>query len=163
MRKKELIITIVVAIVVIGIAIFYNMSKPKAVEYFLATSKSSEENKFIEEYRILKKMYKDKSLKEMTSYKTFNKYDVSEYFNEEYFSDKKVAVVVLYEDDSKGYIYSIDEVIYNEARTEATIKYTYRDDGYAGPLNNAWYNYLFVEVDGTVENVNFVKENKVVE
>ena len=69
-------------------------------------------------------------------------------------------MIVLYEDDSKDYLYTIDDVVYNEARTDVTIEYTYKHDGYAGTLDTAWYNYIFIELDSTVENVEFVHKNK---
>lgn len=164
MGKSELVIIIIAIVAVIGIAVFFAATRQEPVEFFTVTSKTKIENTFIEDYKTFKKINKENSLKEeMTSSETYKKHNILEYFSEEYFNDKKAAVVVLYEDDSKGYIYSIDEVIYNESRTEATIKYTYRYDGYNGTLNSAWYNFLFVELDGTVTKVNFVEEDKVEE
>lgn len=157
--KSNLIV--IIAIIAVVIIVCFVMFKPKEkLEYYEAVGSSSYKGTLIEEYRIFKKMYKESGISnDMISSTTYTKYDILEHFNENYFSSKKVAVIAIYEDDAKEYIYSINDVIYNEDRTEVTIKYTDKEGGYLGTLGNVWYNYLFVELDGTVNSVNFVEDN----
>ncbi len=156
--KSSIIIIVVVAIIAICACSFLVLNQEEPVEYFTVEAPRKSSNALIEEYRIIKKLVRESSITdEMQSSLDFTKYGILDRFNEEYFENKKVAVVVLYEDTTKDYTYSIDKVEYNEARTEATIHYTNKIGGYAGPMNGAWYNYMFVELDKTVENVNFVK------
>lgn len=156
--KSSIVIILVAIVAVIGVFAYMALNKEEPAEYFKLTGKKSYDNKIIEEYRLFKKMAKDCSLdEEMSNAITFKRHSTLEYFNEEYFNNKNVAVLVLYEDSSKNYIYSIDKITYNEAGTEATIEYTYKTDGYAGTLGNTWYNYLLVELDKNVENVRYVK------
>lgn len=158
--KQNIIAGIVIIVLVAGFALFNILTQKEPVEYFIVTGIKSYENSLISEYKTLKNMVKDCSLKEsITSSKTYEKHNILEYFNEEYFSNKKLAVVVLYEDNSKDYLYSIDDVIYNEDKTEATIKYTYKVGTFADTFATTWHNYLFVELEPTVENVNFVLDN----
>lgn len=158
--KQNIIAGIVIIVLVAGFALFNILSQKEPVEFFKVVGTKKHDNVLIEEFRIMKKISKDSELKaDMSSSTTYEKRNVLEYFNEEYFTNKKVALVVLYEDTTKGYIQSIDDVIYNEAKTEATIKYTSKADGYEGTFGSAWYNYLFVELEGTVENVKFVLDN----
>lgn len=158
--KQNIIAGIVIIVLVAGFAVFNILTQKQPVEYFLVTGMKNYESSLIEEYRILKNMVKDCGLKEnITSSETYEKHNILEYFNEEYFTNKKVAVVVVYEDNSKDYVYSVDDVIYNDARTEATIKYTYKVGTFADTFATTWYNYMFVELDPTVENVNFVLDN----
>ena len=98
--------------------------------------------------------------KEMESTKTYKWHVVLEYFNEAYFAEKKVAIISTYADTSKDYVFSIDEVIYNETKTSATINYTDKVGGYAGTLDTSWENYMIVELEPTVTEVNFVMANK---
>ena len=65
----------------------------------------------------------------------------------------------MYEDTSKDYMYSIDEVVYDSAKKEATIRYTYKYTTYAGTLDRTWYDYMFVELDKNVEHVIFENHN----
>ena len=158
--KQNIIAGIVIIVLVAGFAIFNLITQKEPVEYFKVVGMKSEENALIEEYRILKNITKNSQLKEvMSSSKTYENRNILEYFNEEYFNNKKVAMVVVYEDNSKDYDYSINDVIYNEDKTEATVYYTYKSGTYAGTFATTWYNYMFVEVDSTVENVKFVLDN----
>lgn len=158
MAKSSIVIILLAIVAIVGVFAYMVLNKVEPAEYFKLVGNKSYDNKIIEEYRIFKKMAKDCGLaEEMSNAITFKRHVALDYFNEEYFNNKNVAVLVLYEDTSKNYIYSIDKVTYNEAGTEATIEYTYKTDGYAGTLGNTWYNYLLVELDKTVENVKFVK------
>lgn len=159
--KQNIILGILIIVLVTGFALYNKMNEKEPVDYFRVTGLRSEENGVIEEYRILKKIVTESKLKDdMVNSITFGKENILEYFDKEYFENKKLAMIVLYEDDSKDYLYTIDDVVYNEARTDVTIEYTYKHDGYAGTLDTAWYNYIFIELDSTVENVEFVHKNK---
>lgn len=156
--KSTIIIIISIIAVIIGIFIIINGEKE--LEYFRIKSDREGQSCLIQDYKTLKNIIKKGELNgEMTNILDFNKYSITDHFNEEYFNEKKIAMVVTYEDTSKSYIYSIDKVTYNSDKTEATVYYTDKTDGYAGTLGNCWYNYMFVEVENTVEKVNFVVDN----
>lgn len=158
MMKQNIITGIVIIALVAAFALVQKITEKKPIEYFEVKGYVSRENTFIQDYQSMKKFLKEINIQnEMTSSKTFEKFNISEYFNEEYFVDKKVAVVILYEDDSKGYIHSIDDVVYDKNKTNATVNYTYKSDRYVGQLKQTWRTYMFVEVDGTVENVSFIR------
>lgn len=155
--KQNIIAGIVIIALVACFAIFNILTEKKPVEYFSVMGIKTTESALIDEYRVLKKITKDKQLKEdMSSSITYEKHNILEYFNEEYFKNKKVGMVVVYEDNTKDYEYSIDEVIYNEDKTEATIKYTYKVGTYLDTFVATWNTYMFVELEPTVENVKFV-------
>lgn len=160
--KSSIIFIIVVIIIIIAILYFMFFNKREKLEYFSAQSSISVNNSFIQEYKDLNKIIKRNSMEEtnMVSQSTYKKYNILDYFNESFFEEKKLAIICLYEDDSKGYMSSIDDVIYNKDKTEATILYTYKNDGYAGNLTKTWNNYLFVALDGKVENVVFKLDNE---
>lgn len=158
--KQNIIAGIVIIALVACFAIYNVVTQKEPVEYFKVVGTKTEENGIIDEYRILKNMVKNNGLKEeMSSSITFENHKILERFNEEYFTNKKVAMVVVYEDNTKDFEYHIDDITYNEARTEATITYTYKSGTYAGTFATTWYNYMFVELDSTVENVKFVLDN----
>lgn len=160
--KSSIIFTIVIVLIIIGILYFIIFNKEEKIEYFTVKGTTSIQNSFIQEYKDLSKIIKKNFMEEstMTSETTFQKYNILNYFNEEFFKNKKLAIICLYEDDSKGYISSIDKVVYNKDKTEATIIYTYKNDGYAGNLTTSWNNYLLVEIDGKVQNVIFKLDNE---
>lgn len=158
--KQNLIVGIVIILLVAGFAIFNILTEKQPVEYFLTTGTSEYDEPIIQEFRILKNMVKNGKLKEtMTNSITFERETVLEYFNEEFFTNKKLAVVTVYEDNSKEYIYSINDLTYNDDKTEATIKYTYKVGTYADTFASTWYNYMFVELEPTVTKVNLVLDN----
>lgn len=158
--KSLIVIIIAVILIVVAIVYFAFFNSSEKVVYFIGESNLDSDNTLIDNFSKLSKLVREKKIDEtISNATTYEKVNITEYFNEEYFSTKKLAVLVLYEDTSKGYMYSIDDIIYNDDRTEATIKYTYKNDGYAGRLTTSWYDYLFAEVDSTVENVNFVIDN----
>lgn len=164
LAKSSIIIIVVLLIAVIGVVFFVLTNKEERVEYFQLKGYKKCDGVLIEDYKTFSKLAKEANLDtEMTSSVTYNRHVVLDYFNESYFNSKKLAAIATYEDTSKNYIYSIDEVIYNEERTSVTIKYTDKTDGYSGTLGSTWQNYMFVELEPTVTSVNFVKENKVVE
>lgn len=163
--KQNIIAGIIIILLVAGFAIFNIVTQKEPVEYFKTVGQKTYENGIIDEYRILKNLVKNSVLNEtMSSSTTYEKYDILEYFNEEYFNqNKKVAVLVIYEDNSKEFIYGINDVIYNEDRTEVTVDYHYKIGTFADTFANTWHNYMFVELEPTVQNVNFVLNNSVLE
>lgn len=162
--KQNIIAGIVIILLVAGFAVFNILNQKEPVEYFKVIGTKGYENTIIEEYRVFKNLVKSSGLKEnMSSSITYEKHNVLEYFNEEYFQNNKVAVLVLYEDNSKEYIYGINDVIYNDTKTEATIEYHYKTGTFADTFANTWHNYMFVELEPTVENVKFVLNNAVLE
>lgn len=159
---KSNIICIALVVVVSIIVLFFVLgNKNKEVEYFSAKGNKATAQILIKDTKELNKLIKDLGGDfELTSSTTYSKYMLSERYNENYFLNGKIAIISLYEDDSKGYIQTIDEIVYNETRTEATINYTDRTDGYAaGRLSQTWFNYFIVELEPTVTQINFVKAN----
>lgn len=162
--KQNIIAGIVIIVLVAGFAVFNILTQKEPVKYYTVVGMKKEENALIDEYRVLKNIVKNSQLKdEMSDSKTFEKYNILEYFNEEYFTNKKIGMVVVYEDNTKDYEYAIEDVTYNEEKTEATITYRYKSGTYAGTFVSTWYDYMFVELEPTVENVNFVLNNNVEE
>ena len=158
--KQNIIAGIVIIVAVACFAIYNIATQKKPAEYFITTGYGSYDNTIIDEHRIFKKMLKDSNVKEtMSNSITYEKHNILEYFNEEYFQNKKVAVLVLYEDNSKEFIYGINEITYNNDKTEATINYHYKVGTFADTFANTWNNYMLVELDSTVQNVNFVLDN----
>ena len=162
--RENGIVKIIIAIVVIaivGVLFFVISNKTKELEFFKTTGiKSMSNYLLVEDAKTLKNLIKEKGISnEIISSTTYSKYSLLERYNDEYFTTGKIAIIALYEDDSKGYIQSIDEVIYNKDRTSVTINYTNRDDGYAGRLSQVWHNYFIVELENTVDKVNYVKAN----
>ncbi len=159
---KNSIVTIVVIIIfIIGIIFFVFLNKDKKIEYFIVKASKSSENILIEDYSTISKICKNNSINEkMENKANFEKHNVLDYFNEDYFKEKKLALISVYEDNSKFYIYFIKDVVYNKDKTEATIKYTYKTDGAAGIFKSSWYNYMFVELNKSVEKVVFQLDNE---
>lgn len=158
--KQNIIAGIVIIALVTCFAIYNIATQKKPVEYYITTGYGTYDNTIIDEYRIFQKMFKNASLKEtMSNSITYEKENVLEYFNEEYFQNKKVAVLVVYEDNAKEYIYGINEVVYNDDKTEVTINYHYKVGTFADTYANTWNNFMFVELEPTVQNANFVLDN----
>lgn len=158
MKKSTIIIIGVIAVIVIAVLFLFVFKKNEPVEYYITTSSTKADNTLISDYRTFSKMLKNNGIKdEITNKITFKKGSLEETFSEEFFKNKKLGLVCVYEDTSKDYTYSIDSVTYNEDKTEATITYTYTIGTFADVLSNTWYNYMFVELENTVENVQFVR------
>lgn len=160
MKKSTIIAIAVIAVIVIIILCCTVFKKESKVEYNLTKSLVSSENTFFKDYKSFKKFADSKKIEDtMTNKVTFKKSSFAETYTEEFFNDKKLAVVVVYEDTSKDYMYSIDKLEYNDDKTEVTIKYTYKYGTFADVLSSTWYNYMFVELPSSVEHVNFQKDN----
>lgn len=159
MAKSTMII--VLLLIVVGIVAFMFLGKEERLEYFHFKGYSGCDGLLIEDYKTFSKLATSSRFnKEMVSSTTYERHVVLDYFNEEYFTNKKIAVISTYEDTSKEYLYSIDEVIYNDTKTAATINYTDKIGGYAGTLDTSWENFMIVELEPTVTEVKFVKANK---
>ena len=161
LAKSAMVIIVVLVVVAIGAFVFLN--KEERLEYFNLKGYSRCTGVIFDNYKDFSKFAQKTSLnKEMVSSTTYERHVVLDYFNEEFFTNKKIAVISTYADTSKEYIYTIDEIIYNETKTSATINYTDKVGGYAGTLDTSWENYMIVEIEPTVTEVNFVKANKAV-
>lgn len=164
LNKSTIIWIVVIIIVVIGFIVFSILNQDKKTEYFLTKAKEEAESTLFNNYAEFKKFIDKRDIEDSLENKaTYKKESLEAKFTEEYFNDKKLAVIAVYEDTSKDYIYSIDEVIYNKDKTEATIKYTYVIGTFADVLSQKWYNYMFVELENTVEHVTFEKDNSSLE
>lgn len=157
--SAETIIIAIVAIVIVVAIIYFSMSsKKEEFTYGTVEAMNSASNTFLEDYRSYKRfMGKVAADDEITI--NYKKYSMQERYKEDFFNNKKLAVIVVAEDTSKEYIRDILDVTYNKDRTEATIKYEYRTAGYAGTLSRSWETCMIVELDSTVTNVNFVLDN----
>lgn len=160
MKKSTIIAIVVIVILAIVILKCTVFKKPAKVEYNLTKSLTSYENTFFKDYASFRKFADSKNIEDtMTNKVTFKKSSFAETYTEEFFEDKKLAVVVVYEDTSKDYMYSIDKLEYNDNKTEVTIKYTYKYGTFADVLSSTWYDYMFVELPKSVEHVNFQIDN----
>lgn len=160
MKKLNIIIIAIALVAVVAVLFFVMSNQTKELEFFKTKGTKSLTGTLVEDIKMLNTLIKERGINdEITSSTTYNKYSLSERYNDEYFKTGKIAIIALYEDDSKGYIQSIDEIIYNEDRTSVTINYTDRNDGYAGRLSQTWYNYFLVELESTVTEINYVKAN----
>lgn len=158
--KAEIIIIAVVAVVVIAAIIIYNVvnKKEEFVYGITQASSSPSSTMVIEDTKTLKSFIKKSGLNDEITI-NYKKYSIQERYTDEFFNTKKLALVMVNEDTSKEYIHDIDDVIYNKERTDVTIKYVYKSDGYAGNLSKSWVTCMIVELDNTVNNVNFVLDN----
>ena len=157
--KAEIIIIALVAVIIIGVVVYLNIAnKKEPIVYGIAEASGSASNTFIEDSKTLKRFITKSSLNDEITI-DYKKYSIKERYNEEFFKTKKLAIVAVSEDTSKEYIHDITDLIYNEARTDATVKYIYKTDGYKGNLSRSWVTCMIVEVDNTVTNVNFVLDN----
>ena len=154
--KKEIIIIVAIVLVIASIFIYNQVTK---VDMVVAIGKSTSAHynfNLIEDYKTFEEFVEKSGLEETITI-NYKKNNVLEVYNEEYFNEKKLAVVATYEDTSKNYIYSIDNLEYENDKTKAIVTYTDKTDGYAGTLGNSWYNVMLVEVEGTVTDVSFVE------
>lgn len=161
--SKKTIIIIVAIILIAVLALYFLVFKKDAkVEYNLTTAQSSAENTLFKDYQSFNKFISKVSGLDdtMTNKATFKKSSLAETYTEDFFKDKKLALVAVYEDTSKDYMYSIDKVEYNSNKTEATITYTYKFGTFADVLSQTWYDYMFVELEDTVENVIFQRASE---
>lgn len=159
--KHNIIAGIVIILAVTCFAMYNILTQEEPLEYFSVVGMKSEDHMLIEEFRILKNMVKNNQLKDdISSSITFEKEKILERFNEDYFLTKKLGLVVVYEDNAKDFEYHIDKVTYNENKTEATIYYTYKIGTYSETFASTWHNYMFVELESTVEDVKFVLDNR---
>lgn len=157
--SAETIILLIVVILVLIAIIFFNLFN-KEEDFVYGTVEASEtaSNTLIEDYKSYKRFMSNvKAQDKITIH--YKKYSIQDRYNEDFFNNKKLAIIVVSEDTSKDYIRDILDVSYNKERTEATIKYEYRVAGYAGTLSRSWQTCMVVELDNTVTNVNFVLDN----
>lgn len=161
--KSEIIIIAVVALaIVIGIVIFNIVNKKEEFVYGIFEAVSPTENVLIENYKDFEKFLKKTGASGELKI-DFKKYSVKERYNEEYFQNKKLAIIIVSEDSSRDYFHDVSDVIYNDSRTDVTIKYQFKTLGYAGTLSRTWQTCMVVELDNTVNNVNFVLDNSSIE
>jgi len=158
MNKAEKIIIGIIVVAIIGVIIYFAVNNgPKFVGY-RTKSKGLSENVFIEDYKTFQKTLSTYGIEEsITNLNDFSKAKLSEIFNEEYFETKKVAIVATYEDTSRAYAFSIDDLKYDKTKTSAVVYYTDNPGEYLGTLKDSWYNIMLVEIDNTVTSVSFEK------
>ncbi len=160
MNKVEKIIIIAVVIALLIILIYSVLNKGDKYVYY-RTKAGQGANVLIEDEKTFKKTASNTGIGlELEKVNDFSKVEMESVFNEEYFTTKKVAVIYTYEDTSKTYMYSVDDVKYDKEKTSATIYYTDKAGEYLGPFKNSWYNCMLVELEGTVTEVSFVKNQK---
>lgn len=160
-RKKisaEAIIIVIVLIIIIAVVVHIQLNKKEPIVYGTVEAGSRIENMFINDYKTYKRFLARANIKD-TLVMNYKQYSVKERYTEEFFENNKLAIITVSEDDSKEFIHDISDVIYNEERTEVTIKYVAKTDGYAGQLTRSWNISMIVELEPTVINVNFVLDN----
>lgn len=154
--SSVIVIVIIAILAIVGIIFLGKIKKGNTkVEYYVGKTSDRFDNQLINDYKEFRKFTRDISLEKLR--KDNKNYDVSDLFNEEYFENKKLAVIGIYEDDSSDYYYEIHKVEYNEDRTNVTIEYTEKSSGYNGSFSIFWTNCIIIELDNTVNDVEFVK------
>ncbi len=158
-NSKKIIIIGVIIIAIIAIILVIINRKPN-LNYTIGRSNVGTDGVLISSKKELDDLTKKIGIGENLETNKYKKVNFSEQYNEEYFKEKKLAVIAVYEDDSKEYIHSVDSITYNSSKTEATINYTYKDDIYMGTLGNTWYTIMLVEIEPSVTTVNFINSAK---
>lgn len=91
-KNKIVTIIVIIAIAIVAILGISYIGKLNAnkttVEIYTGRTGKEFENKFVKDYKEMKKLIKEASLGNLT--KNYQTYDVSEIFNEEYFETKKL-------------------------------------------------------------------------
>ena len=112
MNTSEKIIIVVVAIVAIVVIVYFGFLKNENKFVYYTVKGSTSTRELIENYKDFDKLAKEAKLKdEITNAIDFSKSELLDTFNEEYFTNKKVAVISAYEDTSRAYMYSIDKYL----------------------------------------------------
>ena len=160
--KKVVAIVLIIAIAIIAIIgimfIGGKSNKTSGIEMYTARTNEEFENALIENYKEMRKFVREIGLE--TVVKDYESFNATETFNEDYFTNKKVAVIGIYEDNAAVYEYHIDDVKYNDDKTIATLEYTNKNSGYSGTLSSSWINCMIIELESTVTNVNFIEITK---
>ena len=158
MSKSEKIVLIVAAVLIVAVIIGVIISKNSGKYVYYTTTGSKSATELIEDYSTFTKRVSDLGIKSgLVNAIDFSKSEITNTFNEEYFAQKKVAIINTYEDTSNSYMYSVDKVEYSSDKTTAKIYYTDKKGEYAGTFKNSWYNVMLVELDGKVTSVDFIK------
>jgi len=157
--SKKVIIIGVIAIAIIAVLLIIINRKPD-IAYTTGRSNKGTDGVLISTKKELDDLTKKIGIGEKLETNKYKKVNFSEQYNEDFFNNKKLAVIAVYEDDSKEYIHSIDSIKYNSSKSEVTINYTYKEDIYMGTLGNTWYTIMLVEIDPSVTTVNFVNSAK---
>lgn len=155
-NNSKKIIIIVAIIIAIIVAILLIINRKPALNYTIGKAKKGTEGILISSKKELDDLNKQININDNLETNNYKKTTLSEKYNDEFFKNNKLAVIAVYEDDSKEYIHSIDEVKYDSNKTSATINYTYKQDIYIGTLGNSWYTVMLVELKPEVSSVNFV-------
>lgn len=158
LSAEVIIIAIVVVVAIVAIIYFSLSNKKEEFVYGVAEASSESQNTLIEDYKSYKRLISKAGVDDEITI-DYKKSSMKERYTEEFFNTKKLAVIVVSEDTSKDYFYKVTDVKYNEDRTQATITYVYKAEGYTGTLSRSWFDYMFVELDGTVTTVNFAVDN----
>ncbi len=158
--SAEVIIIAIVAVIILGVIIYFGLTASKKEEFVYGTAEavSGPQDSLIDNYKTYKRFIDKCGVDDQITI-NYKKYSMKERYTEEFFETKKLAIIAVNEDTSKDYFHDIIDVIYNEDKTQATIKYVYKVGGYAGTLSRSWYECMIVELDNTVTNVNFVLDN----
>lgn len=158
-KKKVITIVAIVLVAILAIVAIANMNGKNndklGLECYKGKVSKVFENKLINNYKEMKKFIKETGAS--TATKAYESYNIPEKFNEEYFQTQKVAAISIYEDNTSYYEYHVDNIKYNEDNTIATIEFTNKKSGYDGNLSSSWVNCILVELEGTVEKVDFVE------
>lgn len=156
--SAEVIIVIVVVIAIIGFIIYSQMNKKVEIEYGTVEGSELVEPALIDDYKEFRKFISKARLGDDLVI-NFQHYSLLERYNEDYFETKKLAMVVINEDDSRFYTHSIRDLVYNDDKTAVTVKYEHSTGSYAGKLTRSWRTCMIVELDGTITSADFVLDN----
>ncbi len=156
--SAEVIIVVVIILAIIGFIVYSQMNKKVEIEYGTVEGSELVDPTLVEDYKSLKRFISKARLDDDLVI-NFQHYSLKERYNEDYFETKKLAMIVINEDDSRFYTHSIRDLVYNEDRTAVTVKYEHSTGSYAGKLTRSWKTCMIVELDGTVTSADFVLDN----
>jgi len=152
--RKEIIIVVSILAVILLVFIVKSITKTN-INYGVVKARSGKENGLISSYDEFQELVSSAGLEKKGEINLKNT-ELESYYTKEFFENNKLVYISVQEDDSKEYIYSIDDCKYSNGKKDAQVTYTYKTGAYLGPIGKNWYDYMLLEVDKNVENVSFV-------
>ena len=154
--NSKKIIIVAIAVVALIVILFLVFGKGSSLTYTKTKAGKDTEDMLFSNKADIEKFVSSNAVEDSLKTNNHKNDKISTRYTDEYFQKNKLAVITLYEDDSKEYIAEIEDIVYNSGKTKATINYTYKSGVYLGTLGKTWYETLFVELEPSVEDFNFV-------
>ncbi len=156
--KKEIIIVVSILAIILLVFLVKTLTKTN-INYGIVKARNGKDNGLISSYDEFQELVSSSGMEKKGEINLKNT-DIENYYNKEFFEKNKLVYISVQEDDSKEYIYSIDDCKYSNGKKDAEVTYTYKTGAYLGPIGKTWYDYMLLEVDKNVENVSYVKNSE---